>query len=627
MEAGIGDPQLGTDHPWYAGELSCSTFERLFATQARLFERVTGRAPQSDEDRALAAWMWRNLHYAHGEEGAENLWGTGFRQGDTTTREYWTGLFAHGFGLCGTTHAQWSVELQQLLGHGRSRTVGVVGHNACEVFLKGGDYGSGRWALLDHDVSTVVFDPQGKRLLSIAEIGQDLQRLGNPTYEPSRQHGWPLGGLHPDDPQAYAEFNVVEHLPGYAGPPPMIELRRGETLRRYFEPGLDDGRTFVYWGRNYRAGGIPGPERSRTWVNQPEKFFNSKTGSGFKIGQARYGNAVYTYRPNFADGSYKEAVLQADARSVVFGFQTPFIIAATPPDDSDWGIYEPGCRNGLTVRSLTPLPIEVSVDRGTTWHQGVAISTNPSLIDFTDIAKGSRQYWLRVQTPAAELTDSNLEIVTICQANPAIFPRLQDGTTQINYASSGLGLISAGPTVPQVQPHIIEGELNTPRVTLQLAPPADRTAVQLFAAAHVASSNPPDPEISYQIEYSLDGGRRWEKLVADWRIIRQGEEPAGFWSQSFCYGWCELPQPTSNPVQVRFRNNGGKRYLRAEVHLAYPIPQPDFCKVTYAWETAGNEQRTASRVFAPGDDQPWQLTTGTGVRTRWVELEPVVPGR
>ena len=31
--ADVGDPQVGTDHPWYPGELSCSTYERLFATQ------------------------------------------------------------------------------------------------------------------------------------------------------------------------------------------------------------------------------------------------------------------------------------------------------------------------------------------------------------------------------------------------------------------------------------------------------------------------------------------------------------------------------------------------------------------------------------------------------------------
>src|SRR5205823_3018183 len=175
--AGVADPQLGTDHPWYSGELSCSTFERLAVTQANLYQRVTGIRPTSDEHKALAAWLWRNTHYWHGEEGAEDLWGKGFSGGDLRTRDYWTGLFAHGFGLCGTTHSQWVAEMEALLGHGRGRGVGVAGHNSFEVFLTGGPYGAGKWVLLDHDLCTVVFDERGRSLLSAGEVRRDWQRL------------------------------------------------------------------------------------------------------------------------------------------------------------------------------------------------------------------------------------------------------------------------------------------------------------------------------------------------------------------------------------------------------------------------------------------------------------------
>src|SRR6516225_7247591 len=78
LGADTGDPQLKTDHPWYPGELSCSTFERLFATQAELYKRVTGRDVKTDEDKALASWLWRNTHYWHGTEGIEDLWGKGW---------------------------------------------------------------------------------------------------------------------------------------------------------------------------------------------------------------------------------------------------------------------------------------------------------------------------------------------------------------------------------------------------------------------------------------------------------------------------------------------------------------------------------------------------------------------
>src|SRR5262249_20771849 len=136
VRADVGDPQVRTDHAWYPGELACSSFERLAATQAELYQRVVGAAPATDEQKALASWLWRNTHYWHGEEGAEDLWGKGFLQGgDSRTREYWTGLFAHGFGLCGTTHSQWVAEMEALFGHNRGRAVGVDSHNSFEVFL------------------------------------------------------------------------------------------------------------------------------------------------------------------------------------------------------------------------------------------------------------------------------------------------------------------------------------------------------------------------------------------------------------------------------------------------------------------------------------------------------------
>src|SRR5229473_2605976 len=139
--ADVGDPQVRTDHPWYPGELACSTFERLFATQAEAYRRAVGVEPKTDEEKALAAWFWRNTHYYHGEDGRQDLWGKGFGHEENWIREYWTGLFGCGFGLCGPTHHQWTAEMERLLGHGRARTVGVEGHTAFEVFLTGGSYG------------------------------------------------------------------------------------------------------------------------------------------------------------------------------------------------------------------------------------------------------------------------------------------------------------------------------------------------------------------------------------------------------------------------------------------------------------------------------------------------------
>ena len=74
-------------------------------------------------------------------------------------------------------------------------------------------------------------------------------------------------GLDARDGAVYSRYEVAEYLPGYEAVPPMVHLRRGETMRRYLAPGLEDGKTFVFWGHNYKTGGIPGPERAQTWVN------------------------------------------------------------------------------------------------------------------------------------------------------------------------------------------------------------------------------------------------------------------------------------------------------------------------------------------------------------------------
>lgn len=619
--ADVGDPQLRTDHPWYPGELACSTFERLFETQAKLYERVVGVRPVTDEQKALAAWLWRNTHYWHGEEGTENLWGKGFtRGGDLRNREYWTGLFAHGFGLCGTTHAQWVAEMEALLGHNRGRCVGTAGHNSFEVFLTGGPYGKGKWVLLDHDISTIIYDKRGAALLSIAEIQKNWQLLTRQNHAPEQQHGWLVCGLHPDDGSVYSAYNVAEYLAGYSGAPPLVHLRRGETLRRYFQPGLDDGKTFVFWGRNYNTAGIPGPERPQTWVNQPDKMYKARASTPYRAGQARYANAVYTYRPDFRSGDYKEGVLTETDKHLVFEFYTPYIIAATPPNKKAWGIYDKGCRNGLVLHGQAACAVSISTDQGATWQD---CGTFRDGLDLTDHVKGYRQYFLRLHSGAKQLRDSDLAITTVCQVNSSVLPRLRDNGTQVAFAASGQAVVSAGPTLPQAAAHVVAGKFGTPNVTMEVATPRKEAVVAIHAAAHVLSGSPPNPEIKYQIDYSTDGGQSWQPLVKDWIISRRGEEPGDFWSQSLCWGSVSIKAKNVTRVQVRFRNNGGRAFARGEVQLVYRTGKLDATKVAYAWRDAQGERRAEHVFAADNQEAAWHIPTGQQVQTHWVEFTPV----
>jgi hypothetical protein len=618
--ADVGDPQVKSDHPWYPGELSCSTFERLFATQAELYKRITGRDVSTDEDKALASWYWRNLHYWHGTEGTEDLWGKGFQGGgDVRTREYWTGLFSHGFGLCGTTHSQYTAEMESLFGHGRGRAVGVAGHNSFEVWLTGGPYGDGKWVLLDHDISTVVYNSEGTALLSIPEIKADLQKMCDPKYKPEKQHGWLVAGLHKDDARGvYTEYGVAEYFAGYAGPPPTVHLRRGETLRRYPLAGLDDGKTFVYWGHNLNIAGIPGPARQQTWVNQPEKMYKATETSPYHDGQARFANAVYTYKPNFANGDYKEAVVEEADDHVTLEFYSPYIIGCTPSGTKEWAIYDAGGKNGLVLHGKSTGPVSVSVDQGKNWHDAGPLVDG---LDLTDHVKGFRQYFLKLGVSAKGLSSSGLAITTVCQMNSSTCPRLKDGGSKISFESSGTAVVSAGPTLPQAQAHVVEGAFGTRAVTLEIATPRKEPAAKLIAAGHIGSSSPPDPSFKYQIEYSTDAGKSWKPVVKDWQINRKGNEPGDFWSQSLCYGSVDLTDAPAGPVRVRFKNDGGKNYLRAEAHLVYRTGSKDSTKVTYDWtDDAGKHQD--SHVFTPGKSAPWDMKTGKSVVTRWVEFEP-----
>jgi hypothetical protein len=617
LRAATGDPQLKTDHPWYPGELSCSTFEHLFATQAELYKRVTGRSVESDEDKALASWYWRNLHYAHAEEGKGDCMNAGFAKSEWN-RDYWNGLFAQGFGLCGTTHSQYTAEIEALLGHCRARCVGVSGHNSFEVYLTGGAYGAGKWALLDHDLSTVIFSSDGTRLLDIREIGADLKDFANPAYKPSRQRGWRVAGEHDSDAQVYDSYRVAEYLAGYAGAPPMVQLRPGESFRRYLHPGLDDGKTYVFWGMNYKAGSIPGPMRDRSWVNQPEKMFGSKNGTGWHQGQVRYGNAVYTYAPDFAGGSYKQGVVEETPQSVTFDFYTPYVIAATPPNDKAWGIYDAGGKNGLVLHGKGTYPIALSVDQGKTWQEAGAFSDG---VDLTDRVKGRQQYWLKFGAPASELKAASLSWRTICQCNAATIPQLHDGSNKVIFLASGRGIISAGPHKDQAQAHVVEGKMGSNSVTLELSAPRNQKALHIYAASWQASGAPPAP-VAYRIDFSLDGGKSWQPIVKDWKVIRREPEPPEFWSQSFCWGDIELKTPATGPVRVKFSNDGRKQYRKVEAHLAYEVAEPSPTEVTFAWKESGGELKTATHTYgshAGPEDATWSVAAGSKVETVWVE--------
>jgi hypothetical protein len=73
---------------------------------------------------------------------------------------------------------------------------------------------------------------------------------------------------------------------------------------------------------------------------------------------------------------------------------------------------------------------------------------------------------------------------------------------------------------------------------------------------------------------------------------------------------------------VRFRNDGKRQVLRAEMHLAYRTGRATSTEVTFAWrEGKAGELKTATRTYAAAtaEDSSWIIPTGSGVDTSWVE--------
>jgi hypothetical protein len=646
------EPQVKTDHPWFPGELSCSTFERLFATQAALYERVTGRKTDNDEDKALASWYWRNLNYYHLLDPKEPTFAGAERPGmcprGEAVRDYWTGLFGYGFGLCGMNHSQWTAEMEYLLGHCRGRTVGVAHHNAFEAFLKDPQYGpQGDWASLDSDLSSVVFDDpvNPRRLRSLWDMAfkdpppgrtprtsAEQEAMFDNEGAPAANRGWMISGLHypsgkPADAtdsdlmHVYKDVRVVEVLSGYAGVPPLVALKRNETFRRYLRPGLG-GTDYAFWGSNTMAEGIPGPARDATWSQRPEAMFRAIRHG--KYGWARHGNAVFTYEPNFADGSYREGVIAEDAESVTFFFQSPYAVAAMPAAAHRAkrdAVEHDGATGGLVITArAADCPVQISTDAGRTWSPPVALKDR---VDLTDLVKGRHGYRLRFNAAPVALAGKGIAIRTVCMANDRTMPHLKDGGTTVEFAGTGKGVFSTGGDVREGEAFITAGGFGQKSVEFTVPVPGGRPILEIHAVGWVASGVPPDPTVAYAIDYSTDDGRTWKPIVKDWRVELLGYQAADWWSQSFCFGSRDVVAEKATSVKVRF-SNPKNAYRRAQVDLVYDTGDRRPVEVAFDWSEAGRP-RSAMHVFDPARPAAWTIPTGKDVVTNWVEMRPVAP--
>jgi len=618
VSAAVGDPQIKTDHPWYPGELSCSTFERLFKTEAELYTRVTGRNTDNDEDKAIASWFWRNTHYFHCSlEPEPDTWGKGKSQ---PTCDYWAGLFSYGHGICGNNHQQYNGEMEYLLGHCHSRLTSVSGHSSFEVFLSGGAYGSGKWVLLDSDDNTVCFDKDQKALMNIEELAKSNRQelLTNRAAKSNR--GW-LPDLGPGEgAMEYTKVVAYQPLSGYAGAPPVVNLRAGETLRRFPSSGLGagSGGALVYWGTG--PGGLEGPNRDVTYITQPERCFNStaRPYEGDKSKRARFGNAVFTYKPDLKSGLYKEGAVAEDNNSVTFEHCSPFIIATKPVNKN---CAAPGGTLGLVLNGKAACKVCVSIDNMKSFSEPVDFTDG---LDLTDLVKGHYQYWLKFMAPTSALAGKDVAITTRCMASAYVMPHLKPGGAQVTFNASGLAVESIGPQAESVKKNVTDGGMDKPSFTVKLKSPHGEKIKSVTWATISPTGCPPRPDLAFKAEYSTDG-KEWKILRDDWHVNPpQPYNPPDTWAFSFFFGTKDLTDNSAGEIQVRISNNKGAPYLTGQFSVTYEIEKPGRTKVIYCWDE-GAQEKTAEHVYpaAANMDSSWKIATGNDPKLKWVEMTPV----
>src|SRR5436190_6080825 len=140
-------------------------------------------------------------------------------------------------------------------------------------------------------------------------------------------------------------------------------------------------------------------------------------------------------------------------------------------------------------------------------------------------------------------------------------PRQKDGGGKVPFLASGLGVISGGPNKNQAR--VVDGRLDSANVAVELATPRREKAVRLHVGAHIASGNPPDPGIKFQVEYSTDAGASWQPVAKDWHVVRRPPEAPDFFALGMVWGEVDL-KDVSGPVRVRCSNNAGRPFLRVE---------------------------------------------------------------
>ncbi len=620
-QAEVGDVLLSTNHPHYPGEGALQTPEDCV--------RFATRGATTHHDRSIAIFHWLLTHQWHLHSPQE--WCQIGRQPGASNSDYEMvvydankGRFSYGYGLCGTVHA-WNEAYWGAAGY-RARRRAFPGHSNSEVFV------DGKWRMFDTDMAGIVIDRDGN-VAGYDEIAGDLSLLeheqdGLPRYPfawpadfETMKAGW-------EKVAAGGNWYKLYHG-GYAAQPPIVHLRAGESFTRYPHPDAFGGiakRRFWHQQEN-------GPSRVWTFANQGTPVHHRDESNC--RGPARFGNAVFDYRPDLTQASCLEGVTgdssdvsitprglrTADGRdgvAIVFEHFSPYVICGDPVDDKD--PMQNQASDGFVIECKTDgvVVFEVSGDQGQTWH-AVGTAEGQHRFDATERVKGRYGWQMRV-TICKDAVLHRLRFVTTGQLCETIYPRLKPNGTTVSYRSKSRAVTPVLPLLVSeaaTAEYCEKPELRSPnleflgrsaeqrmayrvrgaqRAHVVFRIPARTPLMGVSAAARFAVRSPTPPGAKFGLDYSTDGGQTWDKLgTAD-------PPPDNEFSSGWVYGNKNFPEPVDQSVLVRVTLNGGgygTGLLTTELYGLRQTSQSSALKVTYGWRE-DDKRKQHSFVVAKG---------------------------
>jgi hypothetical protein len=625
-QALVGDPQIMTDHPVYRGELSCSTLDRNIADAYRVFQERYGREPKTDTEKLFSIWAWKVEHGVHSADnsvyvGPDDMDASkdGATKGWMDNRDCQMNQFSYGFALCYSIHAQMSAIVARALGNDlkRVRCPAIGGHTPFEAFV------DGKWALADFTTGMMVFDEDDKAM-SIEEIIPHA-KADDKAWMNDPKRGGPyklVMGPFGDSVAGYQQIVDQQMLFGFNAMPIVYSLRAGESFIRYLEPGLEDGKSFLFWAKDYyNLEGKPehGPFRRQTFLD------GGPVGNGnprFRVHQA---NGVFEYTPPLADGKYKQGVRiekdttfaegalrgkSADA-VVVFEHASPYVIAAWPAKrgDREWNLLEEKCVDGAVASGVAvgKVPVKISIDGGQTWKE-VGVAEGEFKVDFTDVVKGRHTYLVSLGLSPKDGVKS-LRLRTVVQVGRGVVPRLKDGGTKITYQAGGQGVIQGGPS-QYLADSLRRKDLESEGLrVMEIKAPAT-----VLSASGMLRASGPDRG-PWSVEFSLDGGKTWKAGLKN-LTLEKGE--SGWGGGHHAYAWADMQFPDNQDAKSVLVRVGKGNISHAEVYATYKQPDNSALEVTYNWTEGGQAKQDTHIVAAGKQSDTWTVPTGRNVKMKSV---------